>query len=104
MSEYKLPPTKSTVPTDDENLLKSVAFVHEYMMSNQRENIECTSSYEMTWHDEYGWGDGESPILMWEEGTYGWAYETSVEVNVALNTYGYFAEPVNSWALGFYKI
>jgi hypothetical protein len=63
-----------------------------------------TPSFEALESDIYGWGDGTSPIIQWEEGPYEWTLDLPIALEALLADNDLFAEPINTWALGLYEI
>jgi hypothetical protein len=67
--------------------------------------LTVSPSFLVLQSDIYGWGDGESPIIQWEEGPYNWALEFEGSgIQEVLRDAGWFCEAVTSWALGFYRL
>jgi hypothetical protein len=63
-----------------------------------------TPSLQPLESDIYGWGDGESPVIQWEEGPYEWAYHLTDDMHSFLSEKGFFAEPINTWMIGIYPL
>lgn len=100
------PIAPGAVAPKEPNLWAAISLVHQHLFDSYGDPNECSTSYLLAPTDEYGWGDGESPVLMWEEGPYEWVNEVSMndDLIAKLKPLGYFAEPVTSWALSFYQI
>lgn len=76
----------------------------QFMGMTYADARKVTPSFEALESDIYGWGDGESPIIQWEEGPYEWTFYISEDLINYLRSQGLFAEPITSWALGLYAI